>query len=66
MPQDKGFEEMTVITVLIVLIALIIRKIVRGECLKDEFLDTSLGRCLNFQAIYIQQAKVRVKTEAGL
>lgn len=57
MPQDNGFEEMTVITVLIVLIAIIIRKMVRSECLKDELTDTSLGRFLNFQAIYIQQTK---------
>lgn len=57
MPQDNGFEEMTVITVLIVLIAVIIRKMVKGECLKDELTDTSLGRFLNFQAIYIQQTK---------
>lgn len=57
MPQDNGFEEMTVTTVLIVLIAIIIRKMVRGECLKDELTDTSLGRFLNFQAIYIQQSE---------
>lgn len=35
MPQDKGFEEMTVITVLIVLITVIIRMMVRAESLKD-------------------------------
>lgn len=57
MPQDNGFEEMTVTTVLIVLIAIIIRKMVRGECLKDELTDTSLCRFLNFQAIYIQQSE---------
>ena len=61
MPQDNSFEEMAVITVLIGLITAIIRMTVRAESLNDLLIDTSLGSFSNFQAVYIQQAKVRVE-----
>lgn len=50
MPQDKGFEAITVVVVLIVFIT--VRMTARAKSLRNNLIDTSLCSFSNFRASY--------------